>query len=73
MFEVKKNIPMPSERASNATYPFGKMEVGDMFEVENSIRARVASASNLYGKRNNKKFSLRKIAGSDKFGLWRLA
>ena len=47
MFEIDKNIPIPmSDRIDgNAKYPFGSMEVGDSFAIQNDKRTSVRLAA----------------------------
>lgn len=65
-YEITKSIKMPH---GNGTYPFDKMEPGDSFPVSVEERTKVSSSANMYGARNNKKFSVRKYEGA--YRCWR--
>lgn len=55
--EIEKGIELPQR------FPFSKMEVGDSFAVPADIKKTIISTSaSVYGRRNGKKFSVRKDA-----------
>lgn len=61
MIKIEKGIPLtnPVHPGGQRKYPFGEMELGDSFYWDGK-RHRVDSAASYYGKRNNKKFAVRK-------------
>ena len=79
MIKVDKNITKPKSGSGSMVaikYPFGEMAEGDSFFVpeegdKKSQRARIASASCVFGKRHKMKFSLRKVYGG--LRVWRVA
>lgn len=67
-FKIEKNVPNPSNKQNG--YPFGEMDVGDSFLVTDPRDIlRVVSAVSYFGKRNNKKFSIRAEGESKR--VWR--
>ena len=82
MFQIKKNVPLPKNRAGRPTqskYPLSQMDAGDMFEVNTGykpaarVRAAVYAAVKKYttteGK--EKKFATR-IINDKAVGVWRI-
>jgi hypothetical protein len=61
MIKIEKNVPIPKPRSNYSKYPFGEMEVGDSFVVLDEDRTKIAPAVSWYGKRNNKKFTVRNL------------
>ncbi len=70
-FKIEKNLPIARVKKAKAIYPFGGMEVGDSFEYDAVIHNKVTPAACCYGKRHNKKFSIRKI-DDKKYRIWRI-
>jgi hypothetical protein len=74
-FKIEKNVPLPPsmrQRHASAFYPFGEMQIGDSFRVSGAAKAkRAGNAANAYGRRNSKKFLLRK--DGDGYRCWRVA
>ena len=71
-FKVKKGVGIELRDYHN--YPFEEMEVGDFFLVD-SLKASVDNAryaASWYGKREKKKFSVRKLKDGE-FRCWRMA
>ena len=64
--KIDKGIPYPARKAK---YPFNEMDVGDSFFIEAGFDA-ARSSSAVFGSRNNKKFSFRKVDGG--FRCWRI-
>lgn len=56
--KIDKDIPMPQHLSRNVKYPFGTLEIGDSFLV-NESRRLVSSAACAFGKNHNKKFTVR--------------
>lgn len=69
-FKIEKNA-VPQTPESRRRYPFGDMEVGDSFWFSAAIYQQATPAASYYGKRNNKKFSVRK--DGDGYRCWRVA
>jgi hypothetical protein len=57
-FKIEKDVPIPDSH-QNTRWPFGKMKVGDSFEVPDAVMGKVAVAMSYYGKRHGMKFSKR--------------
>ena len=74
--EIETDIPIPinSRKGSHYKYPFGNMEVGDSFFYPSVEYQRLYSASSYYGKRNCKKFKVRREFKGKIFGcrVWRI-
>lgn len=70
-FKIEKNALVPPPSGRPRRYPFGDMEVGDSFWFAAAIYLQAAPAAAYYGKRNNKKFSVRK--DGDGYRCWRVA
>jgi len=70
-YVIEKGVPIPTTATARAKYPFPKMEVGDSFLIATELQNRVAQAAFHYGKRNNVKLTLRKVA--DGVRVWRIA
>lgn len=70
---IEKNVPLSDtlNKGRKATYPFGKMEVGDSFRVPEEKSVTVRNSSFVYGSRNGKKFTVRKH--EDAYRCWRIA
>ena len=71
MYEIEKNIPRPRKSGSQK-FPLDKMEIDDSFfvpeidEKPHNISAYLV----MYGKRNNKKYTMRKIQNG--YRIWRI-
>lgn len=76
MFEVRKDIPIPTATREGfskpSKYPFKTMEVGDMFFVPEAKKS-FSSLASAAGKRLGRKFSTRAVSenGVDGIGCWR--
>lgn len=66
MTTIQKGIPFPTSRV----YPFPKMNVGDSFVVGRIEYKRLSFQASTYGKKHNKKFSIRSIL--DGVRCWRV-
>lgn len=64
--KIEKGIPI----RLYYRYPFGDMEVGDSFFVENIKTSYLANAAHHYGRRHNKKFACRKEGTGSR--VWRI-
>jgi len=76
MFEIRKNIPIPTVRKAggrSAKYPFRDMEVGDSFEeaMSDAEAKQVQRAAAAYARRNGVKFTTRR--SDTGVGVWRIA
>lgn len=77
MFEIRKDVPMPATVregfAKPSKYPFGTMEVGDMFFVP-AAKKSFSSLASAAGKRLGRKFSTRAVTdeGVEGIGCWRI-
>jgi hypothetical protein len=68
-FTIEKNVPHAV--AVRTTYPFAKMDVGDSFFVPyGPDTEKIISAASYSGKRNGRKFSIRKTDGGKR--VWRV-
>ncbi len=85
MFEIKKNVPMPSRAVGRLpVYNFAAMEIGDCFfapddmgktKSQGSVRQRaISSTANAYAKKHNPtaKFITRTMPDAT-IGCWRIA
>jgi hypothetical protein len=70
-FVIEKGIPKPEGRRGLKKYPFGDMEIGDSFFVPSDKYRAVINASQIYGKRWERKFSVAKVDGGAR--CWRIA
>lgn len=70
--KIDKGIPVPLGYHSSV-WPFEEMKTGESFLVPNEgdVRSRVYSAASYFGKRNNKKFTVRKVP--EGLRVWRTA
>ena len=59
--QIEKNVPLPARLAWNTQYPFASMEVGDSFHVPNGRLSAISTSAIQFGKRHNKKFTLRTV------------
>ena len=61
-YKIEKNISIiVNANARRRKYPFDKMEVGDSFKLNRSNKIRCACAAYQYGRRKDKKFTVRNI------------
>ena len=66
MFNIDKGLPIPEQqgRSGNTKYHFGKMEIGDSFEIGRdpivAKRVRAAAARFASYQKNGMRFSTRK-------------
>lgn len=60
-FEIE-DIPVKSD-GYESKYNFASMRVGQSFVVPTDMKSKVSVAASYYGKRNNKKFSVRMTDG----------
>lgn len=66
MLQVEKNVPLPKK------YPFDEMEVGDSFELLDTMKRNTVNiAARRYGDKTGKKFVVR--TKDKKLRCWRLA
>ena len=65
-YEVEKDVPMTPRRK----YPFDDMGVGDSFFLPVADREKINSAARYYGKREDKKFSIKKFDNG--YRCWRI-
>lgn len=65
MFEIEKGVPVTKK----AKYSFESMEVGDSFFLSVDQRRKFSNTASGWGKRNGKKFIVRKVDGG--FRCWR--
>lgn len=71
MFNIEKDIPLPEPRGARTKYPFEEMEIGDSFLFDKKQVNLIHFAKSQYGRRNNKKFSVRRI-NNDEYRCWRI-
>lgn len=70
-FKIEKNISI-TPRCAYSKWPFSRMAVGESFLLPaGTNRAAAATAASYFGKRNNKKYSIRKT--EDGIRCWRTA
>lgn len=76
VFKIEKGVSLMPKDPVSRKYPFTQMEVGDSFFIENPAIddiGRIRSSACIYGKRTNKKFSIRKDGQkSGSYRCWRL-
>lgn len=73
MFQIEKNVPMPSGYHHKEVYPWREMAVGDSFVVRNErSHASLSSTAGGAGKRLGMKFTVRKQPDGS-FRIWRKA
>ena len=65
---VKSGVPIPGARTK---YPFGKMIVGDCFDIQNGNIFHVRSAAYAFGRRNGMKFTVKKDGAVHR--CWRIS
>jgi len=70
-FKIDTDIPAPPSRSRGGKYPFGAMEVGHSFAFTKDNYVNAAAAASWFGKRNNRKYSIRK--DGDGYRCWRIA
>lgn len=68
-FIVEKDVPLP-DKYTRHHYPFDEMEVGHSFLAPATCYPAIVSAASWYGKRHNKKFSIRKTENG--YRCWRV-
>lgn len=70
MYKVEKGIPLPKVRnytQPRSIYPWEELKVGDSFLVKpkgdepRTVIARLSPSATSWGKRHNKKFTLRTV------------
>lgn len=72
-FVIESDVVMPEREwgtGRKPIYPFGQMKVGDSFMLPKKLNKKVMSASNYFGRRNGKKFSVLKVKGG--YRCWRI-
>ena len=79
MFELKKNVPVPSflkvaehSGAMYVSWPFGRMEVGDSFSVPADIARKMRAAASAFSCRTEKKFTCKKTSADGDVTCWRI-
>ena len=65
---VKSGIPIPGARTK---YPFGKMIVGDCFDIPNGTLTHVRNAAHAFGRANDMKFTVKKDGAVHR--CWRIS
>jgi hypothetical protein len=72
MFNIEKNIPLPTRKdILHAEYPFKDMEIGDSFLLDFQAYHRTQSAATYYARKSHVKFAFRQISKS-KYRCWRI-
>lgn len=77
--DFEKNIPIPEnyDGPRNNKYNYHKMEIGDSYAVvfEPTLVQKMRVALSQYCRRNNKKFTTRKVFedGMTQFRIWRIS
>lgn len=63
MFEIRNDIPIPSQKRKERTqpYPFGEMNVGDSFFAPFK-KGSIQSYARIFAKQNNVKFRVVEMA-----------
>ena len=72
--KIDKNIPFLPYKRSGAKYPWAEMEIGDsifFISKDKSTDRKIATAALQWGRRNNRKFAVRKI-NKKGFRVWRI-
>ncbi len=71
---IDKNVAIPKTNhlGRQPAYPFHEMEIGDSFKVSPDKALLVRNASNGYGSRHGKKFSVRKMEDGT-YRCWRIS
>ena len=69
-FEIETDVPCPTVFGRPRIYPFPYMNVGDSFRVSDERAILCRYAASQFGKRNNKKFAVRKREHG--FRCWRV-
>ena len=72
MFQIEKNIPLPTTNSARSKYPFAAMELYDSFAVPVETKAQVNSiraCASAFGKRTGRTFVV-KFHG-DEVRVWR--
>lgn len=71
-YKVESGIPIPDKDIGrHSVFPFKAMDVGDSFAVENEQLNNARASASWDGKRNGRKFSVRKTATG--YRCWRIA
>lgn len=68
-YQIESGVPMPIN-LRNVKYPFKTMEIGDSFIIDNVNAKIIHNAAYAFGKRNNKKFTVRTNDGTAR--IWRV-
>lgn len=71
MFQIEKNIPVPSIRISSLDFPFKDMEVGDSFSVPVKNRSSVRTAATAYSKGNIGTTFVVRVVDAENVRIWR--
>lgn len=70
--KIEKGVPLPSKVAPNGRYPFGTMEIGDSFVVEEGAMKRTSAVGYAFAHTHApKKFIFRREG--DHYRCWRIA
>ena len=77
MFEIKKNVPVPSFAKANsgaiyASWPFGRMEVGDSFSVPANMARKMRAAASAFSCRKGLRFTCKKTSTDGEVTCWRV-
>lgn len=72
-YKIINNVPMPAafRDPRGSKYPFHELEVGQMFFIPDGSHA-VATSATHWGKKLNRKFSLRTIAARETSRGWKV-
>ena len=73
--KIEKGIPISTWSRKLSCYPFAMMQIRDSFLCDSTIKGfaqaqRVRSAASQYGRRNKKKFTVRKT--DQGYRVWRI-
>jgi len=71
-YEIEKNVPLTErKRGKNTIYPFGDLEVGDSFFVDNKPAKTVVCAASAY-KRSHPEIKLVTRKNENGVRVWRV-
>lgn len=68
-YKIEKKVPIPNTTKRN-NYPLGEMGIGDSFQLGGNELNQVRTAASWYGKRNGRKFAVRRY--KDGYRCWRV-
>lgn len=69
---VFEKLPIPDSKKGSILWPFDMMSIGDswLYATDEKVN-RISSAAQAYGKRTNKRFTIRKVDTG--FRIWRIS